>query len=66
MSIHETINEVWASSKNILSETLTGKIRKARKCPRFRVKRKPISEAHKSAFLRELIPLLTQRPSSIM
>ena len=65
MSIHETVCDAWAS-KNILSETLTGKIRKARKYIRWRDKRKPVLKAHNSAFLRELIPLLTQRPSSVM
>lgn len=58
MSTHEPVRDVWASTSDLLSELKTGKVQKFKKYKRIRDLRRPASKAYKSAFLRELIPLL--------
>ena len=66
MNTREPVCDVWASPPSFLSEAKTGKIRSVRKITRQRNLRKPAIKAYRSAFLRELLPLLSQCPEPVM
>ena len=59
MSKREPVCDVRASADYLLSKTGFGKIQKLRRFEKYRDLRRFKIKAYKSAFLRELVPLLT-------